>query len=93
LTFISTPSKRIPQVRPWEAVLDNLVSSGVAPDVMPRHRLDGLALSPTDLDWRHGHGEELVGKSEAIAMALNGRSPALDDLDGPGLAVLAERLS
>ena len=77
----------------WEAVLDYLVSSSVAPDVMPRRRLDGLALNPIDLDWGHGHGDELVGKSEAIAMALTGRPEALNDLDGPGLAVLAERLS
>lgn len=28
---------------------------------------------PTDLDWRHGRGVELVGPSEAIAMALTGR--------------------
>ena len=77
----------------WEAVLGYLVSSSVAPDVMPRRRLDGLALNPSDLDWRHGSGKELVGRSEAIAMALTGRQVALNDLDGPGLAVLAERLS
>ena len=33
----------------WRAVLDYLVSSSVAPDVMPRRRLEGLALQPTDL--------------------------------------------
>ena len=77
----------------WRAVLDYLVSASVAPDVMPRGRLDGLALTATDLDWRHGHGKELEGASEAIAMALTGRSAALVDLDGPGRAVLAERLS
>ena len=60
---------------------------------MPRGRLDGLALRATDLDWRHGRGEDLAGPAEAIAMALTGRSAALDDVDGPGRAVLAERLS
>lgn len=77
----------------WEAVLDYLVSSSVAPGVMPRGRLDRLALRPTDLDWRHGDGEDLVGTSEAIAMVLTGRPAALGDVEGPGRALLAERLS
>ncbi len=77
----------------WRAVLDYLVSASVAPDVMPRGRLDGLAITATDLDWNHGTGNELEGTSEAIAMALTGRSSALGDLDGPGRAVLAKRLS
>ncbi len=77
----------------WRAVLDYLVSPSVAPDVMPRGRLDGLALTATDQDWRRGHGKGLEGTSEAIAMALTGRAVALDDLGGPGRAVLAGRLS
>jgi uncharacterized protein (TIGR03083 family) len=76
----------------WEAVLDYLISPTVAPGVMPRGRLDGLALKATDLDWRHGRGDELTGPAEAIAMALTGRSAALEDLDGSGRAVLAQRL-
>ena len=76
----------------WRAVLDYLVSASVAPDVMPRGRLDGLAPTATDQDWRHSHGQGLEGTSEAIAMALTGRAVALDDLDGPGRDVLAGRL-
>ena len=36
---------------------------------------------------------ELSGPAEAVAMALTGRRAALGDLDGPGRAVLAARLS
>jgi uncharacterized protein (TIGR03083 family) len=76
----------------WRAVLDYLVSPGVAPAVMPRRRLEGLAPRATDLAWRHGSGEDLAGPAEAIAMALTGRSVALDQLLGPGRVVLAGRL-
>ncbi len=77
----------------WRAVLDYLVSPGVAPAVLPGGRLEGLVLRPTDLRWTHGQGAELVGTSEAIAMAVTGRRAALCDLDGPGAVLLDRRLS
>ena len=76
----------------WKAVLDYLVSPGVAPGVLPRRRLDGLRLTATDQDWRHGDGPELVGTSEAIAMAVTGRRAVLGDVSGSGRSILAERL-
>jgi uncharacterized protein (TIGR03083 family) len=76
----------------WQAVLAYLVSDGVAPGVMPRGRVDGLTLEPTDLGWRHGEGPGLVGTAEALGMALTGRRVALLDLQGPGVEVLTARL-
>ena len=52
----------------------------------------GLTLVATDLDWRHGRGPEVRGPAAAILTAIGGRTPALDDLDGPGVATIADRL-
>jgi hypothetical protein len=59
---------------------------------MPKGRIDGLTLSATDLDWSWGTGAGVAGPAEALAMAVAGRSSALDDLTGDGVAVLRSRL-
>ena len=58
-------------------------------------RVKGLHLKATDLDWEHGDagGAEVTGTGEAILMAMAGRPAALDDLSGPGVAQLRERIS
>lgn len=80
----------------WRAVLDWLPTKQASLGVVPAGRLDGLALRATDQDWSwagpDGLGEEVAGPSEALAMALSGRSVALADLDGPGVARLRERV-
>lgn len=62
------------------------------PRLGARRRIRGLRLRATDIDWTHGHGPEVTGPGEALLMAMSGRPTALADLDGPGLATLAERL-
>ena len=55
-------------------------------------RADGLRLNATDLDWSWGErGAEVSGSGEALVMALAGRTATLDELDGPGVALLRER--
>lgn len=76
----------------WRGVLDWLPTKQASLGVVPKGRLDGLALRATDQHWSWGAGEEVAGASEALAMALSGRSVALADLDGPGVATLRERL-
>ncbi|HEY1443178.1 MAG TPA: maleylpyruvate isomerase family mycothiol-dependent enzyme, partial [Mycobacterium sp.] len=56
-------------------------------------RIRGLRLRATDIDWVHGRGLEVTGTGEALLMAMSGRRAALADLDGPGRATLAARLS
>ncbi len=70
-----------------------LVSKPATKGFLPRDRLTGLRLVATDQDWRHGDGPEIIGSSEAIAMAVSGRPAALDDLAGPGLDVLRRRIA
>lgn len=52
-----------------------------------------LRLVATDVDWAHGTGPEVEGPGEALLIALAGRRQGLADLDGPGLATLAERVA
>ena len=72
----------------WRAVLDWLPTKQASLGVVPAGRLDGLALRATDQDWSwtaaDGTGEEVAGPSEALAMALSGRSVALTISTDPG---------
>ena len=77
----------------WRPALDFLVSKPASRGFIPRDRLTGLRFIATDQDWRHGDGPEIVGSSEAIAMAVSGRPAALDDLAGPGLDILRRRIA
>jgi uncharacterized protein (TIGR03083 family) len=76
----------------WRLVLDFVVSPGSRRAFMPKGRVDGLALNATDVDWSSGTGAQVAGPAEALAMALAGRSVALDDLTGDGVALLRARL-
>ena len=74
----------------WRMVLDWL-PSGV-PGLVPRRRLDGIRLVATDQEWSIGTGREVTGPSEALAMAVTGRTVALNDLHGSGVDLLRQRL-
>jgi uncharacterized protein (TIGR03083 family) len=77
----------------WRMVLDWLPTRQASLGVVPRSRVDGLALRATDQDWRWGSGQEVTGPSEAMAMAVSGRRVALDDLSGPGVETLRGRMT
>lgn len=74
----------------WRMLLDWLPGGVVG--LVPKKRLDGIALGATDQDWSWGRGAEMTGPSEALAMAVAGRAAALADLSGPGVDVLRQRL-
>ena len=61
---------------------------GVQPVLGNKKRIAGLKLVATDMDWSCGEGLEVRGTGEALLMAMNGRTAALDDLSGEGLATL-----
>jgi uncharacterized protein (TIGR03083 family) len=77
----------------WRIVLDFLASPAARRGFVPKGRLAGLRVRATDQDWVSSDGSEIAGPSEALAMAMVGRRPALDDLSGPGVAALRQRLS
>lgn len=77
----------------WRMVLDFLPTRKASLGLVAKGRLDGLQVRATDQDWSFGSGSEVRGPSEAVAMSLTGRNAALSDLTGPGVELLAARLS
>ena len=53
----------------------------------------GLRLVATDGPFTAGEGPEVTGPTLALVMAMAGRAAHLDDLDGPSVATLRERLA
>lgn len=81
-----------PTLPAWRAALDFLTSPQGTRGFLPRGRTAGLRLAATDQDWQWGSGEKVRGPSEALALALSGRPVVLDELSGPGAAILAGRI-
>jgi uncharacterized protein (TIGR03083 family) len=63
-----------------------------APTIRGAWRARGVRLVTTDLEWSHGRGAQARGTGEALLMVMAGRRAALDDLDGPGKAKLAQHI-
>jgi hypothetical protein len=59
---------------------------------VPLGRLWGISLHGTDIDRSWGKGAKICGPAAAFMMAVSGRTARLDDLDGPGLPLLRQRL-
>ncbi len=57
-----------------------------------KRRVAGLTLRATDADWETGSGPEVTGPLVSIVVAMTGRTAALDDLSGPGVATLRSRM-
>jgi uncharacterized protein (TIGR03083 family) len=55
-------------------------------------RLAGVRLVSTDTGWTLGEGTELRGPDADLLLVAAGRRAGLDALDGPGAAVVAQRL-
>jgi uncharacterized protein (TIGR03083 family) len=58
-----------------------------------KKRIAGLRLRATDADWATGTGPEVSGPVLALVLAMTGRTAALDDLTGDGVAELGARLT
>jgi uncharacterized protein (TIGR03083 family) len=52
------------------------------------HRVTGVRMEASDADWSTGRGPVVGGPLEAIVMVLAGRTSAVSDLDGDGVALL-----
>lgn len=58
-----------------------------------RKRARRLEFVATDLSWQLGSGKRIEGRMQDVLLALLGRSVVMGRLKGPGLPVLAKRLS
>ncbi len=56
-----------------------------------KNRIAGLTLRATDAQWSTGSGPEVSGPVLSLTLAMTGRSAALADLSGDGLATLQAR--
>lgn len=61
--------------------------------VFDHHRLRGIRLRATDIDWCHGTGREVNGPITALLLLVTGRTARQHDLAGSGLAPMLERLT
>lgn len=53
-----------------------------------KQRIAGVRLVATDADLAIGDGPEVTGPALSLLLAISGRSVALADLDGPGVALI-----
>lgn len=60
---------------------------------VPLRLLRGLSLHCSDIDRSWGEGKVIRGPVAALMMSVSGRHVMLDELDGPGVQVLRERLT
>jgi uncharacterized protein (TIGR03083 family) len=60
--------------------------------LVPKGALEGLRLEADDIGWTHGTGPAVRGSSEALLLAMTGRTIALEHLSGDGVTTLRGRL-
>jgi len=76
----------------WSLLLDYLTSADVAPGLVRPRTLEGLELRAPDIEWWQGHGAEVCGTAEALALGITGRLPAIEELTGGGVGLLRSRV-
>lgn len=59
--------------------------------VLSKGRVRGLRLTATNGPFTAGVGPQVSGSTLALVMAMAGRAPYCDELDGDGVAILRER--
>jgi uncharacterized protein (TIGR03083 family) len=59
--------------------------------VLAKERVHGLQLTATDGPFTAGAGPRVSGTTLALVMAMAGRAPYCDELDGDGVVTLRER--
>lgn len=77
---------------PPERLTAALDFARTAPPIGARKRITGLRVVATDLGWAAGDGPAVEGPGEAVLMAVAGRGCVLDELSGPGVATLRDRI-
>lgn len=83
---LGLPSDRPPEA--WRHALDFLVTPKARRGFL-RASAPDLAYTASDIDWFHGSGPAVSGPAYSLALALCGRTAALDRLTGPGADALA----
>ena len=74
-------------VERWRPALDFLMTKKATVGFLPAPA-PALWYQATDLEWQHGTGDVVSGTAADLALAILGRTPHLDRLDGPGADTL-----
>jgi uncharacterized protein (TIGR03083 family) len=82
--------RAIPEERLRHAL--ELARSEGNPLFNPKKTVSGLKLVATDIGWSAGDGPVVEGPGEAVVLAAAGRTAALAEVSGEGVALLKERL-
>lgn len=79
------------RVYPQQAVTRSLLQQSRMPETFggAKELITRVQLTATDAHLSIGDGLEVIGPALALLLTITGRSVALDQLDGPGLAVLS----
>jgi uncharacterized protein (TIGR03083 family) len=83
----------LPRTIPTERLVPVLDFALGAPTLPVKNNIKGLRLAAPDVNWTHGDGPEVRGPGEALLLAVAARAAALEDLTGPGLATLRQRVA
>jgi len=76
-------------VERWRPALDFLMTKKATVGFLPAAPPD-LWYQATDLEWQHGTGDVVSGSAADLTLAILGRTPRLDRLDGPGADALRD---
>lgn len=76
----------------WRTCLGFLTSASAA-GLVRKGLVDGLTFRADDVAWSYGAGPTVSGDAGSLALALTGRTVAVDRLAGDGVATLRSRLT
>jgi uncharacterized protein (TIGR03083 family) len=82
----------LPREIPADRLRVALEFGSTARPIRAKQRVRGLTLVATDVGWRSGEGPVVAGPGEALILAMAGRHGIVDELSGPGLPILADRI-
>lgn len=89
---IAIPLGRTIEIEPAAAAVAAAHAVTIGWPVWDKHRLDGIRLVASDVDWTHGSGPEIRGPITALLLLVTGRTAAMDLLAGDGVAPMTARL-
>ncbi|MBH0781885.1 maleylpyruvate isomerase family mycothiol-dependent enzyme [Nocardia bovistercoris] len=90
---IAVPLRRSLAVDPQAAAAAATRAAGIGWPVWNAHRLDGVRLRATDVEWDFGAGQEIRGPVMALLLLITGRVALVHQLTGDGLATMTDRLA
>lgn len=82
----------LPRTIPVDRLVPVLDFAPGAYTLPAKNNIKGLRLIASDVEWSRGDGPEVSGTGEALLMAMTGRTATLNELSGPGLAALRQRV-